>query len=522
PDGAGEVALDSGLDPVCALAVRLQLPPQRPAELTFATACSTHGPTLQAVVDKYRQGGHVARASLMSATLAGIRLRDLPLVAENLAPIQSLTTALVLSLARVVGLPQASAACDRRGLWRYGISGERPLILVSIATLPGLVLVQALAQALCWWSWGGVACDLVVVNAEPASYLMALQRDLGALRDRLDADAPARAGAAPVALHLLRADDLASEAQATLHALARIRLSADGRPLALQLREWAARHEAARALRLDGPEATVLRVDGAGPDAAAEAPPGPPFGGRFEPAGGGYAFEVQGPRRPARPWVNVLANPGFGSLVSEAGSGSSWAVNSRLNPLTPWSNDAVADPPGEWLLLQDRRTGEVWSLVPSAAAAGGVSYRIVHAPGSTTIGHRHVGLEVSLVWCVDAEQSVRQLQVRVVNHGSTERRLRLVGFVEWQLGAGRGDRRSVHTALHRPPGPHPRVTALLATQQEHLGGFGGGTAFWALAGGDAAGDLSGDDGPEGPGWTCDRREGFDARGRAVLPEAYGR
>ena len=128
----------------------------------------------------------------MSATLAGIRLHDLHLVADNLSAIQTLTTALMQSLARpnalpgapvafdrrllarAVVLPGAPAAFDRRLLWRYGISGDQPLILVSISTLPGLGLVKALAQALRLWSWGGVACDLVIVNAEPASYLMAL------------------------------------------------------------------------------------------------------------------------------------------------------------------------------------------------------------------------------------------------------------------------------------------------------------------------------------------------------------
>ena len=134
------------------------------------------------MIDKYRQPSHVQRASLMSATLAGIRLRALRISAENFAAIQTLTTALVLSLTR----PQArraraddtgSEVCDRRLLWRFGISGDRPLMLVSAGAPQGLGLLRSLAQALRLWSWGGVACDLVVVNAEPASYQMALQRE---------------------------------------------------------------------------------------------------------------------------------------------------------------------------------------------------------------------------------------------------------------------------------------------------------------------------------------------------------
>ena len=152
------------------------------------------------MIDKYRQPSHVQRASLMSATLAGIRLRALRISAETFAAMQTLTTALVLSLTR----PQpgaragtdAAEVCDRRLLWRFGISGDRPMLLVSAGAMQGLGLLRSLAQALRLWSWGGIACDLVVVNAEPASYQMALQRELAALRDRhaRRQRGPARAG----------------------------------------------------------------------------------------------------------------------------------------------------------------------------------------------------------------------------------------------------------------------------------------------------------------------------------------
>ena len=55
------------------------------------------------------------------------------------------------------------------------------------------------------------------------------------------------------------------------------------------------------------------------------------------------------------------------------------------------------------------------------------------------------------------------------------------------------------------------MTTLFCTQRDRAGGFGGGTAFFGLAG--DAEDLT--------DWTCDRRESFDARGRLVIPDQYG-
>lgn len=514
PDGSVETGavLDTGFDPVCALAVHLRIEPHAKALLTFATAASDNGGVLSAVIDKYRQPSHVQRASLMSATLTGIRLRALRVGPETFAAIQTLSTALVLCLTR----PRSAAdraggppgqACDRRALWRFGISGDRPIVLVSAGAAQGRGLLRSLAQALRLWNWGGIACDLVVVNAEPASYAMALQHELAALRERHAADSAAQGGTSSTGFHLLRAEELTGDDWSTLVHLARVRLHADGRPLPHHVQEWAEAHEQAFELRHAVSTSAVALVPGSAQRVAATR-------GSFAAGSGDFVFEVGAQLRPLRPWINVLANPDFGAQLSEAGGGYSWAHNSRLNQLTAWSNDPVADPPSEWFLIQDRRTREVWSVAPSAWGDAQALYRVAHGQGLSTIDHRHGELEVSAAWCVDAGAAVKQVHLRLVNHGRHSLHLRIVGIAEWMMGAQRSDRATVHTALFRQRLPEGKLTALLCTQRERSAGFGGGTAFLALAGG-------ADDPDDRVDWTCDRRECFDARGRLVLPDHFG-
>ena len=87
----------------CVLAARLTLAPGAKARLCFATAASSHAATLQAVIDKYRQPVHIDRALLMSATLAGIGLRAWHMGADTYTTLQSLTTALMMTLTRCPG-----------------------------------------------------------------------------------------------------------------------------------------------------------------------------------------------------------------------------------------------------------------------------------------------------------------------------------------------------------------------------------------------------------------------------------
>ena len=514
-DAAPALALDTGLDPVCALAVRLRIAPHAKVQLTFATAASLDRETLRAVIDKYRQPSHVQRASLMSATLTGIRLRALGISSENYAAIQSLSTALLLNLTRA---PAAAAqVCDRRLLWRFGISGERPLILVLAGVPQGAGLLRSLGQALGLWLWGGVACDLVVVNSEPASYVMALQRQVTALRERHVAECATRPGPPSTSLYLLRADELSADELGTLQSLARVQFNADGRPLAHHVQEWSELHDEALQRRQETSTSPLGMAAG-----AFDAAPAP--SGEFSAQAHEFRFEASAGVRPARPWINVLANPGFGAQLSEAGGGYTWARNSRLMQLSGWSNDPVCDPPSEWFLLQNRRTMELWSVAPIAGADPRLAYQISHGQGYTRISHRQGELEVTATWCVDSTTSIKQVRLQLLNHGHRTLHLRLIGIVEWIMGGNRADRATVDTALHcqRLPALHRsgsgadgaqerKLSALLCTQAERSAGFGDGTAFLAVA---AAADEAED-------WTCDRRECFDARGHLVLPDHFG-
>ncbi len=515
PEDAGataQIPLDTGLDPVCAMLVRLQLNAQSRIRLTFCTAASDQPATLDAVIDKHRQRGPLARASLMSATLTGIRLRELAINPDAYAAIQTLSSAVLLTLTRPRASEAPSAprdvpdACDRRLLWRFGISGDRPIVLVSSGTPQGMGLIRTLTQALRIWGWSRVACDLVVINAEPASYLMTLNRELTALREQFEAQG---GGSGSTGLHVLKADDVTADELSTLRSLARLHLNADGRPLTHHMQEWADQHDAALEER-QTTSITALRTTAPVSGEPRESE------GRFSPHGSEFRFDAGAWQRPARPWVNVIANPNFGTQVSEAGGGYSWAVNSRLNQLTPWSNDPLADPPGEWFLLQDLRTREAWTVTASAWGDPAATYRVAHGQGYTTIGHRRGELEVGALFCVDPETSVKQVRIRLVNRGHRTLRLRAVAIAEWVLGGSRGDRGSTDTAAVAStievPFGRRRLTTLTCTQRDRSAGFGGGTAFLAVAS---------DPDDDAADWTCDRREAFDARGRMAVPDDFG-
>lgn len=506
--------LGTGLDPVAALGVRLRIEPGTQACVTFATAASEDAATLMAVVDKYRQHSYVERSSVMSATLASIPVASGRPHTQDLPALHALTTALVLTLPRVAMTDPGAAGpptvveSDRRLLWPLGLSGTRPLVLVTAGPTKGMGLLRAMVQAQREWARAGVPCDLVVLSHEAHSYHMPLQHELTLMTEQPGAAPAAPAGTPAVStLHRLRFDQILPAQLATLQGLARVHLVADGRPLLAQVGAWSERHATPTASAWKGLVTETVPVR------PLPASPGP-SSGHFGPDGRDFGFSVGADQQPPRPWINVLANPGFGCMVSDSGAGPTWALNSRLNQLTAWSNDPVADPPGEWFLLQDRRSRDIWSVTPSAWGAQDVDYAVTHTQGLTTISHQRGPLAVSVHWCVDPVTALKQVRIRLENQGGRKAHLRITGLVEWLLGEQRSDRATLVTQPCLATPPEVGLTGLLCTQTEAAAGLGGGTAFFCES-------HEGVDAPEAIDWTCDRRAFFDARGQLVLPQSLG-
>ncbi|MEO6319743.1 MAG: glycosyl hydrolase family 65 protein, partial [Polaromonas sp.] len=300
--------------------------------------------------------------------------------------------------------------------------------------------------------------------------------------------------------HLMRDLETSAAEKAALAGLARVVLTADGRPLevqvaALRTKVWPLQQPGTLAgTPLSGRPITARE------ETEDENPAGLAITGQFDPDNGEFWFELRGGQTLPRPWVNVIANPDFGFQVSETGSGMTWAVNSRMHQLTPWSNDPVRDPSFEHWLLQDIDSGQVLPLVPSVLATASSRWRVRHGQGYSVFQGLQGGLQVETTFFAARTEAVKVVQVKIRLDNAARRRLRAVAMVEWQMGDARGRRRTLQTWKD------PAQAAVFAQQQESRDGYGDRTVFLAMAG--SAAKLH---------WTCDRGEFFDTLGRMVLP-----
>jgi cyclic beta-1,2-glucan synthetase len=420
------------LDPIVSLRRCMRLAPGATARVTFSTLVAASRDEALALIDEYNNPSTFERAATLSWTQAQVQLHHLGIDPDEAYLFQELAGRILYSDPT---LRPSSAVLMRNtraasGLWRHGISGDIPIVLVRIDDPEDQGIVRQLLRAHEYWRMKQLAVDLVILNEQAPSYAQDLQAALEAQvrtsQSRLRGDRHEPSGS----VFILRGDLLPVEDRTLLQTAARAVLLSHRGTLAEQVVQQ--RSEAAALPRAR--QLTAKRAD---------IPPAQPdleffngLGGFAEDGREYVTILGQGQWTPA-PWLNVIANPHFGFQVSESGSGYTWSLNSRENQLTPWSNDPVSDPPGEIIYVRDEDSGELWgpTVLPIREEAWPYSAR--HGQGYSRFEHTSHGISLDLLQFVPLDDPIKISRLVIRNQSAGPRRLSVTAYVEWVLGASR-------------------------------------------------------------------------------------
>jgi cyclic beta-1,2-glucan synthetase len=471
------------LDPVFSLRRSFRIAPGGSAVVGFTLALADSRDAALALADKYHGSSAVARAFELAWAHSQVEHGHRNWSPEDSHLYQRLGSHLLFASPAMRAHAAALTANLRpqAELWRWGISGDRPILLARIAENEELSLARQLLVAHGFLRLKGLEADLVLLDEERGEGPDGLGEQLSLLVRQAGDDLMNRPGG----VFVIPSTKLSEEDSILLEASARVVLDGARGLLSGQLDriEWG------RAL----PEELVAsQSPGRWEDEPVSPPPGLQFAngpGGFTADGREYCVLVRcpdaqvgrlngqpghaplpAPLLPPAPWVNVVANPTFGFLVSEAGSGFTWAGNSQSNRLTSWSNDPVADPPSEVIYLRDEATGETWCPTPLPVPSQAPTL-VRHGQGYTTFERNTHGIEHELTLFVPLDAPVKLIRLRARNAGPQPRQLTATFYAEWVLGMTRDS-----SAMHVMTELDPDTGALLA-RNAFRNEFGGAVAF---------------------------------------------
>jgi len=417
------------LDPVSALQGRVRLAPGERCRIAFTTIAAGSRETALDVAPRYGDEAALDWALDEARRAAAARAGELSLEHNDVVVAQALASRL-LTGDRDLRPSRPSITGSLPGqpdLWSMGVSGDLPILVLTMADDAVGSMLPKLVQIHRWWHWQGLSVDLVILREGAAGYEEPMRQQLtSAMREAGLIEGLGERGG----IHLRTTEQIGDQALAALRSMARVWI--DGRCDSL-----------AGALRI----APDLR-DPAPPFVPVSGAPSVPIAGLkrrtdltfdnglggFASGGAEYVIQLDADMHTPQPWSNVIANERLGCVVTEAGGGFTWAINSGENRLTPWSNDAVGDPSGETIYLRDEETAAIWSVTPAPCGTGDAC-RVTHSPGATEWRKTSHGLDQTLTVSVAAEAAVKLFVLNLSNPGPHSRRITATFYAEWVLGA---------------------------------------------------------------------------------------
>ena len=317
-------------------------------------------------------------------------------------------------------------------LWKYGISGDIPILLVKIQDLNDMYVVLDVLKAYEFYLSKNIKLDLVILNNEEYSYDQYLNYEIenAILNKQMEFLKNQKGG-----IFVISANQIEKEDIDLLEFKANFVLDAKLGNIKTLIEDL--EEEYLKTLKNIGEDikqeniykeesSTSLNIDMQNLKYYNE------FGG-FSEDGLEYTIKLEKEKKLPTVWSNIIANETFGTVVTQNLGGYTWHKNSRLNRLSSWNNNPVLDIPSEIIYLKDNKTGNKWTLSNNLNEENKESY-ITYGLGYVKFKTIQNNLIEELKIFVPKEDNVKINVLNLKNLEPNRRNIKIVYYIKPVLG----------------------------------------------------------------------------------------
>ncbi len=421
------------LDPIASLRTTIEVEANRSQMITVINLIGRTKEDVLALGNRYQDHRSIKHSFEMAWSKSNIEFRTEQVSIRHSHLYQRLGNALFFQhpKLRSAGSLITKNKLTQSGLWRFGISGDLPIILVRINDSLHLKLVEELLSAHKYLANRSVNFDLLILNENADGYLQNLNNSLEQLLNNKYAlnILNAKGGIFPRNLK-----QLSDSEYLLLQSVARVVLNGEKGSLSTQLATI--KTTGNEPINLNLPKYFFKDSNVSSESIARRKLPQLEFPnaiGGFSKAGKAYSMNVNLSSLPPAPWINVIANPNFGFTISETGSGYTWSENCRENRLTTWNNDPVSDQAGEVIYIRDVSNGAFWCPT-SLPVSSNTSVQVEHNPGYSQFNSEASLIKSTLVISGSTKESIKWWSLKLKNLDTRPREIEIYLYVEFVLG----------------------------------------------------------------------------------------
>ena len=320
-------------------------------------------------------------------------------------------------------------------LWKYGISGDLPIILATIKDANDIHVIKQILKAYEFFRVKNIQIELVILNEENYSYDNYIKEEIErAIADRGISYMKNIKGG----IFVLNEGELNQKDVDTIKFVAKLNIDSHEGKLENAINDM--EEEYLDELKNIGENLAEKVIDleqNQNDDinilASSDNLKYSNEYGAFSPDGKEYWITFNKNNRLPTVWSNVLANEKFGTIVTENLGGYTWYKNSRLNRVSAWNNTPSLDIPSEIIYLKEPEEGKIWSLganpIPDEK-----NYNVIYGFGFAKYIHKSEKIIQEFTVFVPREDACKVGILTLKNTTPVKKKIELIYYIKPVLG----------------------------------------------------------------------------------------
>ena len=318
-------------------------------------------------------------------------------------------------------------------LWKYGISGDLPLILVKIKDSNDTYVIKQVLKAYEFMRTKGFETELVIVDEEKYSYENYVREDIeeSILNSQMAYLKNIRGG-----IFELNKNEISKEDMNLLQFVASIIIDSKKGGLTNSLKEIEDEYLEEYKQIENEPETPIIENDEQNDIDILQNQEKLKYYneyGAFSEDGKEFLIKQNNENRLPTVWSNIMANNKFGTLVTENLGGYTWYKNCRLNRVTNWENKPDLDVPSEIIYLKDIDNKKAWSIGQNPMPDN-KNYNVIYGFGYSKFIHKSDEIDQELEVFVPKEDSVKIQILKLKNMALNKKKLKVLYYMKPVLG----------------------------------------------------------------------------------------
>ncbi len=342
------------IDPIVALKRTIILAPKETVEMNLVISVNEDKLLAINKLNKYKNFENVKKAFEISKIRTEEEGRYLRIRGEDIVLYQKMLSYIIMpNPIRKEYLNKLSKTLySQQDLWKYGISGDLPIILVKVKEENDIYVIKQILKAYEYYITKNILVDLVILDEETNVYEKYVKNEIEKeivslglnyllnnkifIIDKKEVD--------DIAIFILKANIILD---CNLGDLKNI-INEMEEDYLLKNKETKSKN--ILTMETEFEKYNIENMDLKYKNS---------YGG-FSNDGKNYVIEVS--NQIPSVWSNILTNGSMSTIVTQNLGGYTWNKNSRLNKLTRWSNDTVFDTPSEAIYIRNYSENKYWRI----------------------------------------------------------------------------------------------------------------------------------------------------------------